>query len=94
MKIVWFDQKYNARRLCIIFRKSRKISLRLDKCHEIPKFSAQIKQIHDFKSPVASKNQCERFFMFFHFSKSDWLWKGFLIKSFKKTTSNHVFFVF
>ena len=24
------------------------------------------------------------FFRFFHFSKSDWLWKGFLIKSFKK----------
>ena len=67
MKIVWFDQKYNARRLCIIFRKSRKMSLRLDKCHEIPKFSAKIKQIHDFKSAVATKNQCERFFIFLFF---------------------------
>ena len=38
MKIVWFDQKYNARRLCVIFRKIRKMFLRLDKCHKIPTF--------------------------------------------------------
>ena len=46
MKIAWFCQKYNARRLCVIFRKIRKMFLRLDKCHEIPTFpEKKIQQI-------------------------------------------------